>query len=276
MDSRKIVTRFLFSVYLCLFIFVNLYPFEWLLSSWIKSTHYQHCLFFIFIIGIVFYQKFKVNKWIINTKKTHFSWIDYLFLILLIGASLFADYYLKSPFVGVLSIWALVKYLLFKFIKLKASERVYICLFLLILTPLPFIYHLTSYLQISSSFMAANLINIFGIDSEVSSGRIVIKSGTFIVGPASSGIRSFLVLPTFAFILLIWRSYKLKLGMVFILLSFFTAQIYNIIRVASMIIVAVFTDPIWAYDAFHDKGNTIVFLVSMLNLYWLYKKICQK
>jgi exosortase/archaeosortase family protein len=159
---------------------------------------------------------------------------------------------------------------------MRSYERFYLILFLLVITPFPYIYHLTSYLQISSSVLSGHLLSLFGVVNEVSQGRIVIDSGTFVVGPASSGIRSFLVLPTFSIILLIWRPYKIKLGLSFILLSFLTAQFYNMIRVTLMLVTAIFTDPYWAYDAFHDKGNTVIFFIALTTIYWLYKKVCQK
>lgn len=159
---------------------------------------------------------------------------------------------------------------------MRTYERVYLIIFLVLITPFPYIYQLTSYLQISSSVLAGHLLSVFGVINEVNNGRIVIGSGTFVVGPASSGIRSFLVLPTFSIILLIWKPYKIKLGISFILLSFLTAQFYNMIRVTSMLITAVFTDPYRAYDLFHDTGNTIVFLTALISIYWLYKKVCQK
>lgn len=276
LKSKTIIIKSLIALYLLLFVYINLYHFEWLFSSWIKSSHYQHVLFFVFILVLLIFQKFKYKIWRCLALDHHLKGTNIIIPLIALFFSALAQYYYKAPFLGALSIWILSGFFVFKFLVMRKFERIYLVIFLIIITPFPYVYQLTSYLQISSSVLAGNLLSLFGVVNVVDNGRIVINSGTFVVGPASSGIRSFLVLPTFSIILLIWKPLKIKLGISFILLSFLTAQFYNMIRVTSMLITAVFTDPYRAYDLFHDRGNTIIFFIALISIYWLYKKVCQK
>lgn len=274
LKRKKTIPRVLILIITFILILINLYPIEWLGISWWNNTHYQHggiCL--LALLSLAYY---KHRNSFFSEEKEYEIRLYVPIALLIVISSILAEFYWHAPLIGAYSLWSWILFLLWRNTKLNEGELFSIGCVLFFITPLPSIYQLTSYFQVTTSVAAAKTLYLLGFETNVSHGRIIMDSGTFIVGPASSGIRSFLVLPTLSVVLLFWESTSISRGFLFILLITILSQIFNLIRVMTMLVTAYFMDPQFAYGLFHDTGNTIVFIIALTTMVLVYFKLCRK
>ena len=144
--------------------------------------------------------------------------------------------------------------------------------FLLFMVPLPFVDPLSVPLAQLTGAVSAAIVRVFGVPITVNGAQITLPNAELVVGAQCSGLRSIVTLMTLVALVIFlvegawWKKLLLALS------SSVIAALGNIIRVASLLVVA----NIWGADAafkyYHDYSGIVFFLSALallLSFSWL-------
>ena len=135
--------------------------------------------------------------------------------------------------------------------------------FLFFMVPLPFVEPLSVPLAQLTGALSAAIVRLFGVPIIVNGAQITLPNAELIVGAQCSGLRSIVTLMTLVALVIFlvegawWKKLLLALSSIVI------AALGNVIRVASLLVVA----NIWGADAaftyYHDYSGIVFFLSAL-------------
>jgi exosortase len=135
--------------------------------------------------------------------------------------------------------------------------------FLFFMVPLPFVEPLSVPLAQLTGALSAAIVRLFGVPIIVNGAQITLPNAELVVGAQCSGLRSIVTLMTLVALVIFlvegvwWKKLLLALSSIVI------AALGNVIRVASLLVVA----NIWGADAafkyYHDYSGIVFFLSAL-------------
>ena len=135
--------------------------------------------------------------------------------------------------------------------------------FLFFMVPLPFVEPLSVPLAQFTGALSAAIVRLFGVPITVNGAQISLPNAELVVGAQCSGLRSIVTLMTLVALVIFlvegawWKKLLLALSSIVI------AGLGNVIRVASLLVVA----NIWGADAafkyYHDYSGIVFFLSAL-------------
>ncbi len=135
--------------------------------------------------------------------------------------------------------------------------------FLFFMVPLPFVEPLSVPLAQLTGAVSAAIVRLFGVPISVNGAQITLPHAELVVGAQCSGLRSIVTLMTLVALVIFlvegvwWQKLLLALSSIVI------AALGNVIRVASLLVVA----NIWGADAafkyYHDYSGIVFFLSAL-------------
>ena len=135
--------------------------------------------------------------------------------------------------------------------------------FLIFMVPLPFVEPLSVPLAQLTGALSAAIVRLFGVPITVNGAQISLPNAELLVGAQCSGLRSIVTLMTLVALVIFlvegawWKKLLLALSSIVI------AALGNVIRVASLLVVA----NIWGADAaftyYHDYSGIVFFLSAL-------------
>ena len=135
--------------------------------------------------------------------------------------------------------------------------------FLFFMVPLPFVEPLSVPLAQLTGVLSAAIVRLFGVPITVNGAQISLPNAELVVGVQCSGMRSIVTLMTLVALVIFlvegawWKKLLLALSSIVI------AALGNVIRVASLLVVA----NIWGADAafkyYHDYSGIVFFLSAL-------------
>ena len=135
--------------------------------------------------------------------------------------------------------------------------------FLVFMIPLPFIEPLSVPLAQLTGAMSAAIVRLLGVPITVNGAQISLPNAELVVGAQCSGLRSIVTLMTLVALVIFlvegawWKKLLLALSSIVI------AALGNVVRVASLLVVA----NIWGADAafkyYHDYSGIVFFLSAL-------------
>jgi len=135
--------------------------------------------------------------------------------------------------------------------------------FLFFMVPLPFVEPLSVPLAQLTGALSAAIVRLFGVPITVNGAQISLPNAELVVGAQCSGMRSIVTLMTLVALVIFlvegawWKKLLLALSSIVI------AALGNVIRVASLLVVA----NIWGADAafkyYHDYSGIVFFLSAL-------------
>lgn len=135
--------------------------------------------------------------------------------------------------------------------------------FLFFMVPLPFVEPLSVPLAQLTGALSAAIVRLFGVPITVNGAQISLPNAELVVGAQCSGMRSIVTLMTLVALVIFLVEGAWWKKLLLVLSSIVIAALGNVIRVASLLVVA----NIWGADAafkyYHDYSGIVFFLSAL-------------
>ena len=244
------------------------YPtFKWLFGEWLGNDYYSHGPLVPLISAFLAWRLWV--KWPAEKRRIKPATIGLLPLSVGLIAYLYALLQ-RAYFVASLAMIVIIAGLVWYLLGTAALRRFAFPIgFLLFMVPLPFVEPLSVPLALVTGAVSAAIVRLFGVPITVNGAQISLPNAELVVGAQCSGLRSIVTLMTLVALVVFlvegpwWKKLLLALSSIVI------AAFGNVMRVASLLVVA----NIWGADAafkyYHDYSG-IVFFLSALALLLLF------
>ncbi len=135
--------------------------------------------------------------------------------------------------------------------------------YLVFMIPLPFIERWTLPLAMFTGVCSGAAVQFIGLDIEIIGNSVSLPNADLVIGAQCSGINSLIALMALAVLAAYLVDGPPWARTILVLLSFPLAMLGNILRVASLLIVARFYGADSAFTFYHDYSGPIFFLISL-------------
>jgi exosortase len=256
-DSRVSRWHIMIIVVVAAVLFLLYWPaLRWMVNSWLSSDYYSHGFLVPLVSAFFIWTKRE------QLKKREPSIIGIWWLIL--AAILYVTSFVwQIRVLGALSILAVIGGLVFSIFGTRAFRTLLFPLgFLLFMVPFWFIQNLAYSLQYISVNWAAGIAKLVGLPIITTGTEIHMGDVTFTVGIVCSGINTLVALLALAavYVYILKGSVPKRWGL--FLLAIPIAIGANILRIASIIVVAYFTDVETATGWYHDISSPLFFFLA--------------
>ena len=259
LDKRSLLSAALIAALLVVAFWNTL---AWLLEAWWSDAYYSHGPLVVLISAfLVWLSRDAVRRAPEGTQPLGIAVLA-LGLLLHAGAVLWRAYYLSA--FGLLAVLAGLCLL---FLGRQAMGKLLFPLvFLSFSIPLPLAERFGPPLEVFAATQATNLVRLAGIPAVNEGSRVILAGSTFAVGAPCSGLRSLVALIALAALLAhlvqgpIWARWIVFLSAVPV------ALLANLVRVASIFVVAYAWGPDVALGYYHDVSSPVLFLVALVLL----------
>ena len=135
--------------------------------------------------------------------------------------------------------------------------------FLFFMVPLPFVEPLSVPLALLTGAVSAAIVRLFGVPIIINGAQITLPNAELVVGAQCSGLRSIVTLMTLVALVIFllegawWKKLLLALSSIII------AAFGNIMRVASLLVVANTWGADAAFKYYHDYSGMVFFLSAL-------------
>jgi exosortase len=244
-------------------VLVYLPTFFWLVRSWLADPHYSHGFLVPLVSAFLVWRKRNELK---PGGRTNLG-----AGVLALGIALYlTGFFCGMRYLSALSFIVVLLGLVLHFYSMRAMWSMAFPIgFLVFMIPMPFIGEIAFDLQNICVHSSGWLLRMLGLPITISGCVIILDDMTFTVGLPCSGMNTLIALLAFTAVyayLLVGPSFK---RVVLFLCSIPIAILANIVRIASIILVARFYSQDFALGFYHDVSNLLVFLMAFVLLFLL-------
>jgi exosortase len=256
--NRKIASTGLIGI-LLLALF---YPiFKWLVGEWLGNDYYSHGPLVPLISALLAWRLWAT--WPPEQRRIKPAAIGLLPLGVGLAFYLYALLQ-RAYFAASLAMILIIAGLMWYLLGTAAPRRFAFPIgFLFFMVPLPFVEPLSIPLAKLTGAMSAAIVRLLGVPITVNGAQITLPNAELVVGAQCSGLRSIVTLMTLVVLVIFliegawWKKLLLALSSIVI------AALGNVMRVATLLVVA----NIWGADAafkyYHDYSGIVFFLSAL-------------
>ena len=234
---------------------------KWLVGEWLGNDYYSHGPLVPLISAFLAWRLWV--KWPPEQRRIKPATIG----LLPLGVGLIVYLYAllqRAYFAASLAMIVIIAGLVWYLLGTAALRRFAFPIgFLFFMVPLPFVEPLSVPLAQLTGALSAAIVRLFGVPIIVNGAQITLPNAELVVGAQCSGLRSIVTLMTLVALVIFlvegawWKKLLLALSSIVI------AALGNVIRVASLLVVA----NIWGADAafkyYHDYSGIVFFLSAL-------------
>ena len=237
---------------------------RWLISEWLGNDYYSHGLLVPLISGLLAWRLWA--KWPTEARKVGASMVGVIPLVVGLGVYLYALFE-RAYFVASLAmILLLVGLVWFLWGGAVLRRLAFPIGFLLFMVPLPVVEPLSVPMAQFTGVVAAGIVRLFGVPIVVNGAQISLPNAQLVVGAQCSGLRS-IVSPRTLVGLVVFIVEGPWWGKVLLALSSLPIAILgNVLRVASLLVVANIWGAETGFKFYHDYSSIVFFLSALLLL----------
>jgi exosortase len=256
-----------FLLFTLFFAFKN--PLTWLFNSWVQNPYYQHGFLVVCVSLLLFIFKYRQSK---TLRKNNI-----LPLIIISIASYAIGFYMKNNFLVTMAFFPLLlTYCHFFLGKINLKSISFPILYPIAAIPFPYLPEITAFLQFFAVKKAVSILQFFSLPVEASGVNIYLPEAHFIVGAPSSGIQSFLILPTLTLLLCYFTKTTTIKKVSLTLLSFPVSILGNVLRITLVLLVGYVYGENAANTFWHHFGNSLYFIFILLIMAGIWYSITKK
>jgi exosortase len=259
LDKRSLLAVLLMAALLTVAFWNTL---AWLAEAWWSDVYYSHGPLVLLVSGFLVWSSRNAVRRAPEGNEPVGIAVLALGLLLHAGAVLWRAYYLSA--FGLLAVLAGLCLL---FLGRQAMRRLLFPLvFLAFSIPLPLAERFGPPLEVFTATQATNLVRLVGIPAVNEGSRVILAGSTFAVGAPCSGLSSLVALIALAALLAyavrgpVWARWLVFLSAVPV------AILANLVRVASIFLVAYTWGPDAGLGYYHDLSSPVLFLVALVLL----------
>jgi exosortase len=263
-NSRMKKVTILLALFLCILYF---YTFVWLANTWLTDPVYSHGVL-IPIVSLFLAWKNVKDKGIHDTDPSRLGMLPFTFGILLYIIGSITIF----PFLSAISfIFVLCGLILYLHGKEMMKSLLFPVLFLIFAIPIPSAPAIASILQSISARYSALCLEMLGIAVMRTGSEIQLENCSFSIGLPCSGMNTLIsLLAVSAIFIYLLKCPLLKKAALFCI-TIPIAIVANIIRVASIILIADHYGVDVAMRLFHDFSSPFLFIIALIFLIILSK-----
>jgi exosortase len=258
-DKRSLLSAVLIAILLMLAFWNTL---AWLIEAWWSDAYYSHGPLVLLISALLIWSSRQAVRRSPDSAQPWGIAVLILGLLLHAGAVLWRAYYLSA--FGLLAVLAGLCLL---FLGRQAMGKLLFPLvFLSFSIPLPLAERFGPPLEVFAATQATNLVRLVGIPAVNEGSRVILAGSTFAVGAPCSGLRSLVALIALAALLAHvlegpgWARWLVFLSAAPV------AILANLVRVASIFVVAYFWGPDAGLGYYHNVSSLVLFLAAFILL----------
>jgi exosortase len=237
---------------------------RWLVSEWLGNDYYSHG-FLVPLISAVAAWRLWV-RWPAQDRQIRPAPAGLVPIILGLAIYLYALLQ-RAYFVASLAMVVLIAGLVWYLLGTAALRRLaFPLVFLLFMVPLPFVEPLSVPIAQFTGVIAAGVVRAFGVPITVNGAQITLPNANLVVGAQCSGLRSIVSLLTLVALVVFlvrgpwWGKLLLALSSIPI------AVLGNVLRVASLLVVANNWGAEAGFQYYHDYSSIVFFLSALVLL----------
>ena len=234
---------------------------KWLFGEWLGNDYYSHGPLVPLISAFLAWRLWV--KWPAEQRRIKPATIGLLPLSIGLIAYLYALLQ-RAYFVASLAMIVIIAGLVWYLLGTAALRRFAFPIgFLLFMVPLPFVEPLSVPLAQVTGAVSAAIVRLFGVPITVNGAQISLPNAELVVGAQCSGLRSIVTLMTLVALVVFlvegpwWKKLLLALS------SLIIAAFGNIMRVASLLVVANTWGADAAFKYYHDYSGMVFFLSAL-------------
>jgi exosortase len=257
MKLKKITIPLVIVVLVALFYWPT---FRWLVQSWLSNSYYTHGFLVPLITGFFIWTKR-------HELKTREPSIIGAFVLALGALVYIIGFVWDMRFLSAISLMIVLSGVVFLFFGTRAMRSIVFPLcFLIFMIPLPFIQEIGFYLQTISVHSSAWLLTAVGLPVTTIGPEIHLGDVTFTIGLPCSGINTLIALLALAAVYVYLLTGPFYKRAILFVSAFPLAILANVLRIASIILVANSCGEETAMGWFHDLSSPLFFIIAFLCL----------
>ena len=251
------------TIYLVVVVLIALFywpAFRWLVLSWLSNSYYTHGFLVPLISGFFIWTKR-------DALKTREPSIIGAF-VLALGAFVYIIGFARDMrFLSAFSLLIVLSGVVFLFFGTRAMRSIVFPLcFLIFMIPLPFIQEIGFHLQTISVHSSAWLLTVVGFSVTTVGPEIHLGDAVFTIGLPCSGINTLIALLALAAVYVYLLTGPVYRRTILFTMAFPLAILANILRIASIVLVANYCGEATATGWYHDLSSPLFFLIAFLCL----------
>jgi len=248
---------------------------RWLVSEWLGNDYYSHGFLVPLISGLLAWRLWVTRP--VSLSSSALTGGDRERMIGLILTSLGLVVYLyallqRAYFVTSLALVAIITGLAWYLLGTAALRRLSFPIgFLLFMVPLPFVEPLSVPMAQFTGVIAGSTVRLLGVPVTVNGAQVALPNANLVVGAQCSGLRSIVSLLTLVALVVFLAQGPWWGKLLLALSSIPIAILGNVLRVASLLVVA----NVWGADTgfeYYHNYSSIVFFLSALLLLLLFSR----
>jgi exosortase len=240
---------------------------RWLISEWLGNDYYSHG-FLVAAISAALAWRLWV-KWPPEQRRIKGATAGLVPLVLGLGLYLYA-LSARAYFVAGLAMILLIASLVWFLLGTAMLRHLWFPIaFLLFAVPLPFVEPLSVPMAQFTGAIAAGVVSRFGTPITVNGAQVTLPNASLVVGAQCSGLRSIVTLLTLVALVVFLVEGSWQAKALLALSSIPIAVLGNVLRIASLLVVANARGVDAAFKYYHDYSG-IVFFLSALGLLLLF------
>jgi exosortase len=237
---------------------------KWLLGEWLGNDYYSHGPLVPLISAFLAYRLWA--KWPPEQRQIKPTTAGLIPVVLGLALYLYALLQ-RAYFVASLAMIVIIAGLVWYLLGTAALRRFAFPIgFLIFMVPLPFIEPLSVPLAQLTGVVSAAIVRLFGVPITVNGAQISLPKAELVVGAQCSGLRSIVTLMTLVALVIFlvegawWKKLLLALSSILI------AGFGNVMRVASLLVVANTWGADVGFKYYHDYSGVVFFLSALILL----------
>lgn len=258
-QRRSLVPCFALLLVGSLLLLLYLPTFIWLGQSWYYIDYYSHGPLILLVSGLIVWIKRRELK---QTRPN-----DAGAIVLALGASLYiVGFVVDMRYPSAISLIVVLLGLVLSIYGTKVARSMAFAISFLVFTiPMPFIDEITFHLQDISIHWTGWLLKVSGMPIAISGNLIILDDAVMSIGLACSGLNTLMALLAFAALYAYLLAGPSSRRVFLLLCSIPIAILANVLRIASVVLVAHFYDVDFATGFYHDYiASLLAFLLAVL------------
>ncbi|MEZ4860514.1 MAG: exosortase/archaeosortase family protein [Caldilineaceae bacterium] len=239
---------------------------QWLWGEWMGNDYYSHGVLIPFVTLLLMIQRLRLDPpYQQNSVKA--DRVAPVLLVLALVCYLFflkdKAYYLAAfAMIGLILgiVWTLGRTALLQ-------KTLFPLTYLFFMTPLPFIERTTLPLALFTGVCAGGITRLFGLDVLIHGNAVTLPNADLVIGAQCSGINSLITLTALMTLAAYLLQGPLWARIVLVLLAVPLAMLGNILRVASLLLVARRLGAEAAFIFYHDYSGILFFILVLLLMF---------
>ncbi len=244
-----------------------LYPaLAWLVASWLSNPYYSHGFLIPPVAALLAWRQWSRLR---AEPRRGETWIGLGVTAASLAAIVWAMRWRNFVVVWLAAVALLIGILLYLEGWSRLRHWLFPLLFLGLMVPLPFIDRLSPWFESLTARWATALARLAGIAAVQQGGEITLPNTTIVVGAPCSGLRSLLAMATVGIIWIYLVKGRPAAKALMLAAIAPLAIAGNVLRIALLLVIAVWWGPEPALTYYHDWSGLVLFLVALgLLLAW--------